>query len=102
MLTRCYYKELMKENALSFFTIQYKTKLLYKERYEYRDRKYRSYDLFYFEKMKAEYLYKFYINKFRYQNTLNSNYKRTTFSFQMYSHRMELFDIFHTRLKLLK
>ena len=57
MLARCYYKEIMKVNALSFFTIQYKTKLLYKERYEYRDRQYRSYDLFYYEKMKAEYLY---------------------------------------------
>ena len=47
----------MIKNALGFLTAMYKVKTINRQKMKYCDRKYRDYDLFYWEKQQAEYLY---------------------------------------------
>ena len=71
----------MIENAVGVFQCLYRIKIIYREKYFYRDRYYKSKELFELEKLKAEYIYKFYMSKYQYSGLLNSEYKRSTFYF---------------------
>lgn len=90
MLNRINVKQELIRNSIGFFTSQYKIKSIYRERYKLRNRKHRNYDLFQYEKMKADYLYAFYTCKTQYDHLLGADYKRETFGYQMFSQEVEL------------
>ena len=78
----------MMHYALRYLVSIWKIKNIFEQRSKYKDRKWKLDEMFYWEKSQAEYLYLFTINKFEYNNLLNSDYKRKTFPYQVYGDQM--------------
>lgn len=83
LLNRSLVKKKMKNEVVGVIQCFHRIKIIKREKYYYRDRYHKAKELFQLEKLKADYLYRFCIFHYQYINLLGSDYKRSTFFYQM-------------------